>query len=137
MNTVANLKKRQSLIDQCGGLDAKMNVNRQLSLTEMIMSPTLGESLVAMKNSGKEERGNGTAWGLDPLDSVRMDELEHLRLDLIPTLELFSGLVRAAEQSGAPMIKTKKQIQEVRELAKDFVTKTIKMKTDYFSGKVF
>ncbi len=131
-----NTGEWQDTVHFCKGLQGNGAKPRQtLNLIALTESPTLGslaKRISYAENSSRTSGGSGntsfeyTDPGYFMISKKTMDQIEWLRLDILPTLQYFSSLQKGLEKSGIKTPLFEHSLENVKELSKTYATKFMK-----------
>ncbi|MGZ5278643.1 MAG: hypothetical protein ACXWC9_01795, partial [Pseudobdellovibrionaceae bacterium] len=128
-----NTAEWRDAVHLCKGLQSgKTRPQQTLDLMGLLRSPTLGSfanKLSTFEGSSGTSGGSGNSAftvrskGYFMFSKRTMDQMEWLRLDLLPTLHYFTSLKTALEKSGVALPKLEQRIESVKTLAKTYANK--------------
>jgi hypothetical protein len=131
-----NAGEWQDTVHLCKGFQSANSKPRQtLNLLSITESPTLGslaKRISYPENASRISGGTGntsfeyTEPGYFMFSRKTMDQIEWLRLDILPTLQFFSALQQGLEKSGLKTPLFAQSLENVKQLSKTYAVKFMK-----------
>jgi len=128
-----NTAEWKDAVHLCKGLQSgKTKPQQTLDLMGLLRSPTLGsfaDKMASFEGSSGSSGGSGNSafsirsQGYFMFSKQTLDQMEWLRLDLLPTLHYFTTLKKSLEKSGIALPKLENRIESVKTLAKTYANK--------------
>ncbi len=130
LEQIKNESNFRYVMATCQGMKQAGGIRRIIQLTDMVKSPSVGPQAFKFFSSGTSDtlsttnknRTVRTDLSYNPIAWLRMDALEHLRLDILPSMEMFTTLVNVVEKNGIPMKVSKIKLDHAKGIFKKFVT---------------